>query len=404
MRKTQEATLHNVIKLFSAKLKDFAGESRRSYQKAYSSIQIFALISYSSDDIFDQSVVEDWVIYNMVQGLSLKTISFYLDKISGLYSGVAFRLTGGKQAFMKEVKKKLKNFDFNPQIHQQMLHISQKMHELWIKSTIEKKSSGLLDEFLSFDPSRDVSKESLKYIWGCIALNAGVRASRIKGIIGLSPAKLRILDFCSSAQISSKEKTNIINQVKNSIQGENPQWFAMRLRPGVAYDDLLERFALLEDKVEVPELFYPCQEVTQKVGYKVVWKDKPVIRDIVFFRKRKSDIYSLFTKLYDLAWCYRDPGNVPGNYASIPDKAMDEFRKAIGVLSPDFEIITDSNDFKPGDEVIIIDSRYIEEKGRIIKPAETDKEGNKIYRVTLLNCNGRWDIGIDARLLKSIKK
>ena len=151
----------------------------------------------------------------------------------------------------------------------------------------------------------------------------------------------------------------------------------------------------------MPELFYPCEEIANRVGHKVLWKEKPIIRDVVFFKKRKSEIYEMFTKLYDLAWCYRKPGGGIGNYATIPAKAMEDFKRALGMLTPDLEI-TPAGEMhhKPGDIVVFVNGNNIEEYGRILKKPSIDTDGNKIYRVTLLNSNGHWDIGVDARLLR----
>ena len=111
----------------------------------------------------------------------------------------------------------------------------------------------------------------------------------------------------------------------------------------------------------------------------------------------------LFTNLYDLAWCYRNPGGNPGSYASIPDKAMEDFKKAIGFLNPDMEITPSGElSLKPGDEIIFINSHNMEEHARILKKPTLDEFGHKIYRVTLLNSNGRWDIGVDARLIRKV--
>lgn len=401
-RKIELPTLENVIRLFSLRLKDFSGESKRSYQKAFSSFQIFIISRYSLSQSLDSLVVENWLMENLLNKLSMKTVSFYLDKISSLYSAVAHNLIGGKTDMFKEIKIKLRHFDAS---HIQLIKINriiEKISSKAIRSRNQGKRSLLIDEIIRFSKYPDSpAKPAIKYIWGAFALKAGVKGEVISAVIGPVARKLKFPDICDNVPVDFSLKIEAGKMVINSIYGEELQWFAMRLRPKVKFEDLIDRFARLDKEVGMPEIFYPSEEIAKRVGRKVVWKGKPIIRDIVFFKKRKSEIYPLFCKIFDLAWCYRTPGSVPGNYASIPAKAMEDFKKAIGILIPQFDLTPSGEmDLKPGDEIIFINSENREEHARILKKPSFDELGNKIYRVTLLNSNGRWDIGVDARLIK----
>lgn len=401
MRKTIEPTLDNVLSLFSKRLGDFELGSRRSYRKAYSSLQVYLIANYPMDTRLEPAVVENWVIDNLIHGLTIKTVTFYLDKISGLYSGVAHKFIGGKESLFKDVKKKLKILPSCLFLSEKIRKCVAKMRNLSRLWREEGKKSALLDRFIDFlHGEGEEPTESLRYIWGCMALAAGIRPDVVKGVVRKLPRKLSILNFSETATIDDECRQKVMAAVERSLYGEDLQWFAMRLRPGVKYDDLIGRFGMLNGEVKMPELFYPCAEIAKKIGRKVIWEGKPVIRDVVFFKTRKSEIYPLFTKLYDLAWCYRRPG-APGNYAPIPDKAMENFKKAIGILSSDFELAPAGGfDFKPGDEVVVLTEKFIEERGRILKKPSIDEDGNKIFRVTLLDRNSHWDIGVDARLIR----
>ena len=352
-------TLDNVLKLFSRRIDDFSGESKRSYQKAFTSFQLFVIGHYPLSDEFSQPILENWVVDNILQGLTRKTVVFYLEKLSSLYTKIGFRFTTGILPLFKEVKKKLRD----------------------------------LPALSSEDNSS----------WEMKALKAGVPANKVKAVVGTSGNGLRILELCEPLEISEEEKEELKKFVEESLRKEKKQWFAMRLRPKISFDKLIERFGRISQEVRLPELFYPSEEIARMVGRKIVWKGKPVIKDVVFFKMKKSEIYNLFTKIYDLAWCYRNPGLQTGNYAVIPNRAMDEFRNAIGFLSPDFEIAAAGElELKPGDEVVIVNGEYMKERAKILKESGASEDGNKIFRVSLLNSSGRWDIGIDARLLKKI--
>lgn len=403
-RKPVEPTLDNILRLFAKHLGDFSGESKRSYQKAYSSFQIFVIGNYSMSGILDSSVIENWVIFNYLQGLSSKTVSFYLDKLASLYSRVAHNLTGGKTSIFKDLKKKIKDFTPAGNYSAGMKGVTDKIRHISKKSQVSGKKNPLIDAIKTYPLEVFVRhKATLDFLWGNIALAAGILPDEVKSTIGEVPSNLDLLGLCGSNNLGRQRREEIARKVNHFIEGEEKQWFAMRLRPRVKYEGLLQRFSLISNNLRMPELFYPSEEIARRIGRKLVWKGKPVIRDVVFFKSRKSEIYPLFTKLYDLAWCYRTPGSQPGNYASIPEKAMLEFKKSLGFLNPDFEVAPAGEmKLKPGDEVVIVNGDYINQRARILKSSGETEEGHKIFRVTLLNLNGRWDIGIDARLIKKV--
>ena len=107
-RNQEDATLVNVLRLFSKRLDEFSGESKRSYQKAYTSFQLYVVGNYPLNKIIDASIVENWLIDNLLQDLSWKTVSFYLEKISSLYTRISPNLIGGRSLVFKDIKKKLK--------------------------------------------------------------------------------------------------------------------------------------------------------------------------------------------------------------------------------------------------------------------------------------------------------
>lgn len=401
-KKTVAPTVENVLKLFFKRLEEFGGESKRSYRKAFSSIQIYLISRYDSSAIFSQSMVENWLIELYLQGLTQKTVSFYLDKIASLYNAVAHKLTGARQPYFKEIKQRLKS---DLPLSYTYKNIRKVAHKFKVLYTVNKHSGShetLVNAVIDYpDHHSPMHNERLGYIWACVALYAGVRPDIVKEILGKVPSRLGILQICDTTQVTEDTLKAIKHEIIMALSGERPQWFAMRLRPKVKYDDIINRFSLLNSEVKMPELFYPCKEIAMRMGRKVVWKGKPFIRDVVFFKEKKRDVFPLFTKIYDLAWCYRTPGGAAGDYAVIPEKAMIDFQKALGIITPDFEVTPSGKmEFKPGDEVVIVNGENVENYGTILKKASFDECGNKIYRVSLLHNNGYLDIGIDARLLR----
>ena len=398
----QEATLENLLRLFSQRLRAYKGESRRSYQKAYSSFQLYVVGKVNKEAILEERIIGDWVIDNFLQGLSPKTVSFYLDKIASLYSGIAPQLEGGREPLFKNIKKKLKDCGFVAGQIQNVVKTGETVKDFVYRKNKKGKKSILVDTLLRFPiESNFFSKVRVRYLWGSLALCAGIPADQVRGMLDDLPHGLGFLNITDKKRPNEKEITEMREKIEQNLKGEEPQWFAMRLRPKVKFDMLMQRFSELNPLMSLPEIFYPMEEITRRVGRKLQWTGRPVIRDVVFFKTQRKEIYPLFTRLYDLAWCYRTPGGKTGNYASIPGNAMEDFKKSLGFIGPGFEVSpTGEKSLKPGDKVVIVNGDYASELAKIIKEEKREEDSRTIYRVTLLNSNGHWDIGIDARLLK----
>ena len=245
----------------------------------------------------------------------------------------------------------------------------------------------------------------LRCLWICIAVRIGVSPSAAAEAFPLLPESYPFLSLNSSFCILNSESLSplgvggsafcILNsKVAETLCIEVKHWYAMRLRPYVKYDQLIAGLAALESKELLPELFYPREEIARRAGKKIVWKEKPVINDIVFFKTKPDNIYPLFRHIWEIAWCYRD---ISGKgYAAIPDSAMAQFQEAIGYFTPDFEIAPAGElPLKPGDKVTVIEGNFKDHLAVIL-----DSPSSTVYRIRLLDTHGRWDISLDARLLR----
>lgn len=399
-KKRLVANVENVLKLLSKKVDTFKGESRRSYKKAFSSIQLYALSNYNLRDDFDKGLVENWLASLWGHGLKINTVTFYLEKIGSLYSAIAPHLEGGRAIDFKEIKKGLKELTGSGNLRDDYREVAARVCKK-IRGSRNGEVKGRLAEELKNYPLGENTSSTVAYIWGSLALTFGIKPNVVKGILKDVPSGLEILNLCRAAEVTESERKEAMTLVGESLKGEKPEWFALKLRPRVKFEFLLQRISSLDSAFYRPELFYPYEEIARQIGRKLTWTGKPVIRDVVFFKMRKSDIYPLFCHLYDLAWCYKNPGGRPGDYAVIPGKSMEEFKSSLGLLTPDFEV-SPAGEMKlnPGDEVVILSGTYADRHAKILK-AESEN-GNKIFRVSLMNLNGRWEIGIDARLIKKV--
>lgn len=246
--------------------------------------------------------------------------------------------------------------------------------------------------------------ETVRSIWAYAALKCGVSASVIVAVLGFVPAGIPAMAVCTVDDTKTVDRQAVIGIVNNALFDNPLRWFAMRLRPAVRYDSLTRRLDLLHkvDRIDVPELFYPCEAIACKIGRKLVFKDKPFISDVVFFKSRVTDIYPLFVKLADLAWCYRTSSSEGMRYASIPASAMQRFQAAIGRFTDDYEVApAGCLDVRQGDRVVIIGGDYAG-KDALVESVDGTAEAGVIYRVIFSADNGiEWRVSIDPRQLQA---
>lgn len=168
--------------------------------------------------------------------------------------------------------------------------------------------------------------------WAYAALRCGATPREIVAALGGAPASMPVLELIGEIgeiggiggigaigsetdggerekiegdqqSISPERKGELRRAVARMVSVNPYGWFAMRLRPRVKFDEIRDRLELVEKEVRKPELFYPCEEIAKRTGKKLVFRQRPVISDVVFFRSRVTEILPLFAKIGDLAWC-----------------------------------------------------------------------------------------------------
>ena len=240
-------------------------------------------------------------------------------------------------------------------------------------------------------------QESIRSYWAYGALTCGYSAGTIISVLGRRPIGVPIFALCSTVNdISSEQKQSVTDSITALFVGNPLNWYAMRLRPGVKFDRLLGRIDECKGRIIAPELFYPCKEIAKRIKRKLVFEQKPVIPDIVFFKSRVTDIRPLFWQIGDLAWCYM----TGETYASIPQKAMEAFQKAIGKFTPDYEVgPIGSIVLRPGDRIVAVGGSFTGKEGEIIDSSLN--ENGVIYRIMLWGDqnNIEWRVN-DSRLIE----
>lgn len=244
--------------------------------------------------------------------------------------------------------------------------------------------------------------DTLRAYWACAALRCGFSGSEIVSALGCVPAGLPVLAICSRVEPSAERLAAMREAVACQLLTNPLRWYAMRLRPGVRFEDVQKRFRIFSSEIAQPEMFYPCDEIVRRIGKRLVAERRPVIADVVFFRSRITDILPIFRHIGDLAWCYTSGGKSGGSYASITDYEFRVFQQAIGQFTPDFEVgPIGTLSLREGDRIVVVGGMMPGQTGDIARIV-TDRSQNVIYRIRFGSPNGmKWDFGVDARIART---
>ncbi len=253
-------------------------------------------------------------------------------------------------------------------------------------------------------------------LWAAVAMGLGASAAQVAACI--SPRQ----GACPLTALARPMATTpggtcgqLRHRVIEALTTDPEQWYAMHLRPRATYDQVVER--LRREHCQLPETYYPMEEITRKVGHRRVFEHRPVIAWLIFFRERASRLTTIYRHIGDLAWGYRTGRQTGAPYATIAPAHIHRYRLALGTLGPDTEFRPGGATHpepRPGDRVEIIGgllSGHTATIAATIAPAPgceiarssdtaTGEHTPTIYRL-LLDGGGsiEWTAHVDARLV-----
>lgn len=281
-------------------------------------------------------------------------------------------------------------------------------------------------------PLWDSIDDTIAGYWTHAAVTVGHQPHGIARALGTAPGGLPVLGLFGKSQPDADARQDMVHSVSRMFTHNPMRWYAMRLRRRVSFSDLRQRFQRFSEQLQAPEMFYPIEELSRRVGKKIVFEEKPIIRDIVFFRSKATDIAPMLRYVGDLAWCYTTGG--PGSaYAPISQTQFDAFQRAIGKFAAitsglyadrdssgsndgrnaDGTCSTDSNGdgtgqirhmvptFDAGEEVMVIGGSFKDQRGRVMKIESEDPDGIIRYLISIVNdLTTSFTATLDSRLLR----
>lgn len=257
---------------------------------------------------------------------------------------------------------------------------------------------------------------TIETLWALAAMECGFKASEVVATLGHVPAPLPLLSLADAASMPDYKKGAIIESTAISLIDDPLQWHVMHLRQGVRMDSVKRRLEIFKDELTAPDIYYPCEEIARKIGKKLVYKEKPLISDVAFFRCRETDIYPLFQRIGDLAWCYREE-SAPGRpYSVVPDSAMMTFMQTVGILMPGMDVYPIGEiPLTENDVVSILGGPFIGKEATVeslLKNAQQTTDNGKlttdnviptIVRLRITADNGiEWRVTLPPHLLRPV--
>ena len=236
------------------------------------------------------------------------------------------------------------------------------------------------------------------------ALHLNFHASRAVSALRWANAAL-LLPLPVAAEAADEADAAEVNAAIAAMLDRGARrWYALRLRRNADYEDITRRLAANASSIATPELFYPCREIAKRIGRRLVYRNQPLINDVVFMRSRRSDLRAILAALDDLAWAYttRNPdGTVAA--AVISQAQMDAFQNTIGIFTEDMEVFP-LGTLTPmeGEPVAVIGGTLIGRRGRFDTTVR-GPHGTVLYRLLLPGNNGvEWRATLTPRLVRQL--
>ena len=253
------------------------------------------------------------------------------------------------------------------------------------------------------NPADDTALE----LWCATALRCNAGVSTVLGCAGRRPISDPVFALADPREVTADERGRIMAMVSHAIVDNPREWHAMQLRPTVDYGKLTARLKLCEKDIRIPEMYYPCEEIAKRIGRRLVYKNRPVISGLVFFKSRMSDISPLFRCIGDLAWCYREGKDVGSPYAVIPQSQMRLYQTTIGIFTPRTEIFpAGAITLEKGDRVEVIGGSFLGRMGKfgtVLTKNKGTEAARTVYRLLLPDNNGiEWVVDTDPCLVRKI--
>lgn len=191
-----------------------------------------------------------------------------------------------------------------------------------------------------FEFGNKFSRDSIVSVWIAAAVKAGLSVCDIRSIISSVPDEYSSLALVRPNELTSERRLMIMQKVADYINDGSSKWFVMRMRQGIVPDDIKDAITVSFGRIPENMMFYyPSHTVVSrdKKG-KIIKDEKPYLPGVLFFKFRKDRVGELFSRIGNMAWCYKWTNSSDSPYCTISLQEMKAFQRHIGSFTSDIKM------------------------------------------------------------------
>lgn len=213
---------------------------------------------------------------------------------------------------------------------------------------------------------RAFSEELAVELWIRTARQCGIPAREIAAVCGSVPEGFGESQLDGN-DASSVDPDAVLRRVRSAVLGDEPAWYALRLRPG---SDPAEVRKLLATDARLSGIkpYAPVEQLIVRRGKRLKATVVARIRNVMFLEATPALIPVAAVAISSAATVYRQSRQVDAPFARIPSDQMRNFRILIdGAAEDDLELIdgTDCAGLPAGTEVEVTDGPFAGYRGRV---------------------------------------
>ncbi len=204
-------------------------------------------------------------------------------------------------------------------------------------------------------------------LWIRAARECGVSAREIAAVCPLVPDGFA--ESLMRADASGVDRTAVLRRVSAAVLGDEPAWYALRLRPGNGSEDV-RRLLAADDRLADVAPYAPVERLVARRGKRLRAIVVDRIRRVMFLYAAPAVMPLAARAVAPAASVYRQTRAADSPFARIPRWEMANFRILLdnASMADDMELVdaAERAAFRPGADVEVTDGPFAGYRGRVV--------------------------------------
>ncbi len=262
------------------------------------------------------------------------------------------------------------------------LNQSRKRMPQLVREVVKVISEYLSDRGIRFE--NPFTPRTIVSLWTVKARESGVTLPDLKSVLDIIPTEYEYMKYVRASGLTDERKLSVKKGVAEAFSPTEDRWYAMKLRRGVSFDDVMN-LVHTESPNNFQKIifFYPKRTTVKRVGKKMVKDMVPYIEDVLFLKIKQTHIVEIdrIVKHEGRGWIFRQTNSPNSDYSVIDRRAMRTFQRAVGEFTPDMKIeLTQAKPIGIGRKVRITGGAFVGYTGTIYNIGHSeDNTSRRIY-------------------------